>query len=132
MVDFGEPGSFTFPGGAAACQMAGIHTGTWTAEDNTDLMFAGSSTTPINPTAPGTVIDGMLTWNRTATGPGERADRFTGPAKATPVEGGPFNAGNAFDPVKLCVYDMMELNNINTGEVAAAPSPFIVTCNGVE
>ena len=132
-VDFGDAGSFVFPGGVANCQMAGIHTGRWIAADDTVLSLSGLGA-PGVATEVGSSITGDLTWERTPQRPGApaQADRFTAEATFTVIEGGPFAGAAAFDPVKLCVHSVAELSHVNTEETAPAPAAFAVTCNGVE
>ncbi len=132
-VDFGEAGSFEYTGGPVSCQMAGIHTLRFEGADGTILTMHGQSQTPLMETAVGTVLTlTSVEWDRTAPAPAMRADRFSGMGEAVVVSGGPFGAVNAFDPVKVCVYMVSDMNNINTGETAAFPTPMAFACRNPE
>lgn len=131
-VDFGDAGSFEFPGGPVPCQFAGTHTGMWTGADGTALSFSGLNPEPLaGDTTTGTVIDLIeLRWERSAGLKNGQADRFSAAeGKAMVVEGGPFGLTNAMGPAKLCIFDVAPMNNVNTGETATFPEPFGVACN---
>ena len=130
-LDFGDVGTFTYEGGMPVCQMAGIHSGVWDGPDSTRFRFSGMSSTPLAETTTGTVINlTEVRWDRSAMLMNGQADLFTtNEAKAVVVSGGPFGGAAAWDPVTLCIYDVGEMSNINTGETATFPGPFGVACN---
>lgn len=130
-LDFGAAGSFSYEGDTQSCQMAGIHTGMWMGPDGTSLSFSGMSADPLTETQVGSIVNLIeVRWERSSGLKNGQADRFSAPsATAIVVEGGPFGAAAFMDPVKLCIYDVAEMNNINTGETATFPGPLGVACN---
>ena len=130
-IDFGDAGTFEFPGGDAVCQMAGIHTGTWNGADSTAFSFSGMSADPLSDTTLGSELNlTEVRWERSAGLESGQADRFSaGDARAVVIEGGPFGLTNPNGAVTVCLYQVGTMNNINTGETAEFPTPMAFSCN---
>ena len=118
----------TMPG---ACQMAGIHTGTWNGAESTAFSFSGMSADPLTDTTTGSELNlTEVRWERSAGLKSGQADRFSaGEARAVVTEGGPFGLTNPNGAVTLCIYEVATMNNINTGESVEFPVPMAFSCN---
>lgn len=131
-LDFGSEGTFSFDGTTHACQMIGIHSGTWESADGTSLAFTASSMSPFSATAVGSELTvTSLVWQRTAREIGAQSDQFdTTTAKIRVVKGGPFEATNLGAPVTVCIYDVEDFTHPNMPGVSAQfPGPVALACN---